>query len=379
MKLVKNIFDQLRPFFAKEGKLHLMYPLFEAIEAFFLSSDDVTSEGVHLRDRTDLKRMMSLVIIALIPCTLFGIWNTGHQMLVCHNEAGTFFDELYQGATIVLPIIAVSYIVGGLWEIIFAVVRRHEINEGFLVTGLLFPLILPPTIPLWQVALGVSFGVVIGKEVFGGSGMNVVNPALAGRAFLFFAYPACMTGNVWVAEPIFPFPDYNLLDAASSATPLSGSTFHSVADMFTGVIPGSIGETCVPAILLGAFFLILTKVGSWRIMLSCVTGFIVTAIATSLLGLPPDANPRSLLFQLAAGGFIFGTVFMATDPVSAPAAQIGHWIYGFLIGGMTVLIRVANPAYPEGMMLAILFMNFISPLIDYVLMQLHIKWRRQYA
>lgn len=368
MKVVKTVLGKLRPHFSDGGKFKRLFPLFEAIDAFFLSSSETTESGVHLRDHNDLKRMMSLVIIALIPCTIFGIWNAGYQTYQCHNMTAPFWRVCLEGAVIVLPIIAVSYIVGGFWEVLFAVVRRHEINEGFLVTGLLFPLTLPPSTPLWMVALGISFGVVIGKEVFGGTGMNVVNPALAGRAFLFFAYPAYMTGNIWVSSRPISFAASCEMDAVASATPLSGSTFHSFENIFYGVIPGSIGETCVPAILFGAVFLLILKVASWRIMFSCLLGFV---LATFFAG-------EEILLQLASGGFLFGAVFMATDPVSGPITKSGKLIYGVLIGLLAVAIRLGNPAYPEGMMLAILFMNFISPLIDYIITRIHIK-RRRYA
>lgn len=369
MKFVRTIFDKMRPHFSGKGKLERLYPLFEATENFFLSSNEATVNGSHIRDKNDLKRMMIMVIFALTPCTLFGIWNAGHQATTCYNGHATFIDKCLEGALMVLPIIAVSYIVGGLWEVFFAIVRRHEINEGFLVTGLLFPLTLPPTIPLWQVALGISFGVVIGKELFGGTGHNVINPALAGRAFLFFAYPAAMTGNVWVESPAFIQNDYTI-DAVAAATPLAEGTVHSSVDAFLGLIPGSIGEMCVPAILFGALILLSLKVASWRIMLSCLIGFLISLVTFGVSG-------SDIVLNLVSGGFLFGLVFMATDPVSAPLSIKMHWIYGFLIGALTVVIRLFNVAFTEGMMLAIIFMNFISPLLDYVYMQVHIRRRRR--
>jgi len=368
MKFVRTIFDKLRPHFSKEGKMERLYPLFEATENFFLSSNEVTVNGSHIRDKNDLKRMMIMVIFALAPCTLFGIWNAGHQLMVQHSTTTSFINEFIHGAVVVLPIIAVSYIVGGLWEVFFAIVRRHEINEGFLVTGLLFPLTLPPSIPLWQVALGISFGVVIGKELFGGTGQNVINPALSGRAFLFFAYPAYMSGDIWISKPILGVS--GPIDATVSATPLAEGSIYSATDAFWGIIPGSIGEMCVPAIVFGALILLSTKVASWRIMLSCLIGFLISLVTFGVSS--PD-----IVLQLVSGGFLFGLVFMATDPVSAPLSIKMHWIYGFLIGALTVVIRLFNVAYTEGMMLAIIFMNFISPLLDYVYMQLHIRRRRR--
>lgn len=368
MKFVRTAFDKVRSHFSEEGKFGRLYPLFEATENFFLSSNEVTVNGAHIRDKNDLKRMMSMVIFALMPCTLFGTWNAGHQVYKCHNMTAPFWRECLEGAAIVLPIIAVSYIVGGLWEVVFAIVRKHEINEGFLVTGLLFPLTLPPSIPLWQVALGISFGVVIGKEIFGGTGHNVINPALAGRAFLFFAYPAYMSGNVWVDSPM-TFAASDGIDTIASATPLAAENIHSIVDTFLGFVPGSIGEMCVPALIFGALFLLITKVASWRIMLSCLIGFIVSFIFFG--------NYTQLVFGIVSGGFLFGTIFMATDPVSAPLSIKMHWFYGLCIGALTVLIRQLNVAYTEGMMLAIIFMNFISPLFDYIYMQIHIKRRHR--
>lgn len=368
MKFVRTIFDKLRPHFSGKGKLERLYPLFEATENFFLSSNEATVNGSHIRDKNDLKRMMIMVIFALTPCTLFGIWNAGHQMLLKHSTTTSFLNEFIHGLYIVLPIIAVSYIVGGLWEVFFAIVRRHEINEGFLVTGLLFPLTLPPTIPLWQVALGISFGVVIGKELFGGTGHNVINPALSGRAFLFFAYPAYMSGDIWVSEAVLGTS--GPIDATVSATPLADGTVYSSVDAFLGLIPGSIGEMCVPAILFGALILLSLKVASWRIMLSCLIGFLISLVTFGVAS-------SDIVLNLVSGGFLFGLVFMATDPVSAPLSIKMHWIYGFLIGALTVVIRLFNVAFTEGMMLAIIFMNFISPLLDYVYMQVHIRRRRR--
>ena len=384
-----------------------LYPLFEAKETFLFVLGKKSEPGeVHLRDAIDSKRLMSMVINALIPVLIFGMYNVGRQYYQAAGELESIsiIGCILKGAWFgpsdplkgVIPILLTSYAVGGVWELLFAVVRKHEINEGFLVTGMLLPLVLPPTIPLWMVAVGVSFGVVIGKEVFGGTGMNVFNPALTARAFLFFAYPAYMSGDkAWSIRP------ENMVDNYSGATPLAvafnhaedpsktgdvvGSfAEHSSAfindytwwDMFIGTIPGSIGETSTLLCILGAGLLIATGVGSWRIMLSTFLGAIaMTAVmnifapsADSLLALPPH-------YHIVMGGFAFGLVYMATDPVSAAQTNIGKWIYGFLIGVIVIIVRVINPAYPEGMMLSILFMNAFAPLVDYYVLQAHIARR----
>ena len=405
---MKSLFDfmdkKIAPLFEKGGKFERLYPLFEAGDTFNRTPGDVTPSAPHVRDSIDQKRLMIFVIYALIPCILFGIWNAGNQFNAAnHVENATFTTDLLRGAAMVLPIIFVSYLVGGLWEVLFAVVRRHEINEGFLVTGMLFPLVLPPTIPLWQVAVGISFGVVIGKEIFGGVGYNILNPALTARAFLFFAYPAQISGDqVWVGtartafdnSPIFGTVAQNI-DGVTAATPLAvvnaagidganavdalNNVGFTLKNMAMGTIPGCIGSTSVVAILLGALFLIITGIASWRVMISGVIGcaamgwlFNVLPLDNTYAALPP-------LYHLAMGGFLFGIVFMATDPVSASATNTGKFIYGFLIGALTVLIRVVNPAYPEGAMLAILFMNVMAPLIDHFVVQAHIKKRTAYA
>jgi Na+-transporting NADH:ubiquinone oxidoreductase subunit B len=343
-----------------------------------------------------MKRTMITVVVALLPCVLFGIWNAGHQYHLVNQVAGaTLADNFIRGAILVLPIILVSYAVGGLWEVLFAVVRKHEINEGFLVTGLLFPLTLPPTIPLWQVAVGISFGVVVGKEIFGGTGFNVLNPALTARAFLFFAYPVQISGDqVWTkvaegATTVEGFTGATPL-AVAALVPAGGNVIDALqqADyggftwmrMFLGDIGGSIGETCVIASLIGAVILIATGVGSWRIMAGCLLGLVGCAFL--LNALPADQfkgfTQLPWHYHLVMGGFVFGVVYMATDPVSAAATQGGKWIYGILVGALTVLIRVTNPAYPEGVMLAILFMNVMAPLIDHFVLQRHIKARAAY-
>ncbi len=392
MKFIEDIFNKQRHHFEKGGKLEKLYPLFEAKETFLFTPAQRTASGCHVRDAIDTKRLMSTVIVALIPTLLFGIYNVGYQYFKAAGQDPEFVSCMAVGLRYVVPIVIVSYAVGGVWELLFAVVRKHEINEGFLVTGLLFPLTLPPTIPLWQVAVGISFGVVIGKEVFGGTGMNVFNPALVARAFLFFAYPAQISGDrVWTVV------GDNVVDGFSGATPLLVASSHEMTNvvdalhqfgqhagfadftmmnMFIGLIPGSIGETSALAGIIGAAILIITGVGSWTIMAAVCIGAltmslimnVVAGSEASFLALPP-------LYHFVAGGFVFGTVYMATDPVSASATPAGKWIYGFFIGVITIIIRTANPAYPEGMMLAILFMNAFAPLIDYIVVRQHMSWR----
>lgn len=383
-KLLEQQMEKMRPLFQPGGKLERLYPLHEANETFLLTPAEVTHGAPHVRDQIDLKRAMIMVVLALIPATLFGIYNAGVQHHLAHQVANpTFLQNTLQGLLLCLPIILVSYAVGGLWEVLFAVVRKHPVSEGFLVTGLLFPLTLPPTIPLWQVALGVTFGVVIGKEIFGGTGFNVLNPALTARAFLYFAYPGQITGDkVWASHP----------DGWTGATPLGiGMVAHgdetiteslhhagfTLKSMIVGLEPGSIGETSVIACAIGAVILIASGVGSWRIMLGSLLGLVASSTLFHHVG---GANLKPLAdlpfwYHLAIGSFAFGTVFMATDPVSAAATNTGKWIYGFLIGFLIVLIRVANPAYPESTMLAILFMNVLAPLIDHYVVQAHIKRR----
>ena len=404
MKFLFDIMDKhIAPLFEKGGKFERLYPLYEAGDTFARTPGDVTPSAPHVRDSIDQKRLMMFVIYALLPCLFFGIWNAGNQFnLANHVEDATLTTDLLRGAAMVLPIVFVSYLVGGLWEVLFAVVRRHEINEGFLVTGMLFPLVLPPTLPLWQVAVGVSFGIVIGKEIFGGVGYNILNPALTARAFLFFAYPAQISGDqVWVGtaktafdnNPIFGTVAENI-DGVTMATPLAvaaavekgGDAVHALADqgftllnMTVGNIPGCIGSTSVIAILLGMGFLILTGIASWRVMISGIIGCAAMGALFNVLPLDNAYAALPFVYHLVMGGFLFGIVFMATDPVSCAATNTGKIIYGFLIGALTVLIRVANPAYPEGAMLAILFMNVMAPLIDHFVVQAHIKKRTAYA
>lgn len=397
-KLVKQLLDSVRPNFEKGGSLHWAFPLFEFPDTFFLTPDHKTHSGAHVRDPADLKRLMMFVIFALVPATLFGMYNVGYQgALAQGNLNPDFLSCFLTGAHFMLPVIAVSYAVGGAAEMLFCVVRKHEVAEGFLVTGLLFPLTLPPTIPLWMVAVGVVFGVVIGKEVFGGTGMNILNPALTARAFIFFTYPAAISGaEVWDVSKTAPMfgAAGAAVDGYTGATPLltvanapAGAKAVEVlanyqigtgvpanwdfGTLAMGLIPGSMGEVSAVAALLGALLLVVTGIGSWRIMAGCVVGLVgVTALFNGLAG--PESNAMMTLpphFHLVMGGFAFGTVFMATDPVSAAITDTGRWIYGIGIGVLCGLVRVVNPAYPEGMMLAVLFMNVFAPLIDYFVVQ----------
>jgi Na+-transporting NADH:ubiquinone oxidoreductase subunit B len=376
MKWLRDVLDNLKPNFEKGGKFPWLHSTFDAFETFAFVPKTTTSCGAHFRDALDMKRTMTMVILALMPALLFGTYNIGYQHFHSINPSLAFFDgfwdNLWYGIVKVLPIIVVSYVVGLSIEFGFAQWRKHEVNEGFLVTGMLIPLVMPPDVPLWQVALATAFAVVIGKEVFGGTGMNFLNPALLARAFLFFAFPSSMSGdNVWIAQKA---------DAFSGATPLAemmiGAELPSASfwDMFLGIMPGSIGETSSVAILLGAAFLIITGIGSWRIMLSVFIGGALMGLTFNLFG----SNPYTQIpfyYHYVLGGFMFGAVFMATDPVTAAQTNKGKWIYGLLIGVMAVLIRVVNPAYPEGMMLAILLLNVFAPLIDYYVVDANIRKR----
>jgi len=390
LKLIADIFDKSRPLFQGDGKLAKWYPLFEATESFFFIPGLTTRADAHVRDSLDVKRFMSFVILALLPPFLFGIYNAGYQSNLASGASLSPFSIVFQGVLIVLPLVVVSYGVGFFWEILFAVVRKHPISEGFLVTGLLFPLTLPPTMPLWQAAVGISFGVVIGKEVFGGTGRNILNPALTGRAFLFFAYPAKMSGDaVWV---VIDKAKAGALDVLSGATPLSiaglaGSQekIESVLNgagypflkLLLGNYPGSIGATSALLCLAGAVLLMVVGIASYRIIVGGVLGVLCTGYLLNIVAL--DASPAWLslnpFHHLVMGGFAFGIAYMATDPVSAPGMDNARWIYGFFIGMLTVLIRVFNPAYPEGIMLAILFMNLFSPLLDYFAIKMKLKKR----
>jgi len=373
MKSLRNYIDKIKPNFEKGGKFEKLQSTFEAFETFLFVPNTVTKKGTHVRDAIDLKRTMSVVLIALMPALLFGIWNVGYQHYVAIGQADADFWAMFGfGALKVLPIIVVSYVSGLGVEFIFAQYRGHEVNEGFLVSGMLIPLIVPANIPLWMVAVSTIFAVIIGKEVFGGTGMNIFNPALLSRAFLFFAYPQHISGDkVWIADKP---------DAFSGATPLanlaSGNTdaLPSLYDMFFGLIPGSIGETSKFAILIGALVLIITGIGSARIILSTIGGGLLMGWILNLWG-ANAAMDIPAYYHLLMGGFLFGAVFMATDPVTAAQTARGKYIYGFLVGILAVLVRVLNPAYPEGMMLAILFMNMFAPLIDHYVVEAGIKRR----
>tara|TARA_X000001036_G_scaffold75317_1_gene66877 strand:- start:4537 stop:5694 length:1158 start_codon:yes stop_codon:yes gene_type:complete len=375
MKFLRKKLDDLRYPFRKGGKWEKFAPAINAFDTFLFVPNHTTHKGSHIRDSVDLKRTMSTVIIALLPALIYGIYNSGFQHFSQLDISFTFLDAFIHGSWKILPMIFVSYFVGLTIEFIFAVYRGHEVNEGYLVTGLLIPMIMPIDIPLWMVAISVAFSVVIAKEAFGGTGMNILNPALTARAFAFFAYPTYMSGNkVWVSEA-------TNIDAISGETILGSLAAgeeikYSVAEMFYGSIPGSIAETSVLYILLGALILILTGVGSWRIMLSGILGASLVGFLFNLWG----ANPLmsfSWLNHLLVGGFAFGIVFMATDPVTASQTNKGKWIYGFLIGVFCILIRVFNPAYPEGVFLAILLMNVFAPTIDHYIIEANIKRRRK--
>ena len=387
MKFLENLFFKtLKPHFEKGGKLEPFYYAFEAGESFHFVTDRRTEAGSHVRDHIDLKRMMVTVVLALVPCLLFGIYNTGVlQLQAAGNATPAMGDILLQGALKVLPLMLVVYAAGGIVEAIFSCVRKHEINEGFLVSGMLITLVLPATLPLWQAAVGTIFGVFIGKEVFGGTGMNILNPALTARAFLFFAYPAQMSGDkVWVApnESLLLNGTNGIDGIVTQATPLAsayaGNALPSTADLFFGFIPGSIGETSALACLLGAAVLIISGIGSWRTMLGTLLG---GAAITALFKYGVNYENKlaildvSIIDQLCMGGFAFGLVFMCTDPVSSAATNKGKWIFGFLTGILAMTIRCLNPAYPEGMMLAILFMNVFAPLVDHYVVKANIKRR----
>jgi Na+-transporting NADH:ubiquinone oxidoreductase subunit B len=393
MKFILNFHDKIRHHFKKGGKFEALGPVFEAADAFTFTPAEEAHHGAHVRDAIDIKRVMVTVIYALLPCFFFGLWNAGHQYNVAHAIAGAgLVQDLIRGAIIVMPLIIVSYGVGGFWEVLFSCIRKHPINEGLLVSGFLFPLILPPTIPLWQAAVGISFGIVIGKEIFGGTGMNVVNPALLSRAFIFFAYAKSMTGNVWIGSASVDGTRV-AVDAVTGATPLGvlsslpeGVTAaDAIANgqvnfmqMLIGNLPGSIGETSTIACLLGAGILLATGVASWRIMVACVVGLLSTAALAKTFG-SSAMSQIPIHYHLVAGGFAFGTIFMATDPVSGAATKMGKWIYGFLIGMLVIIVRVLNVGFPEGVMLSILFMNLMAPLIDSFVVDHHLRRRRKRA
>jgi Na+-transporting NADH:ubiquinone oxidoreductase subunit B len=380
MKLFKNILDTVKPHFVDGGKLEKFYPAYDAFETFLFVPDHTSHTGAHMRDAIDLKRTMVTVILALLPALLFGIWNVGYQHFIA---IGTLQPDLIScvlyGATKVIPMIVVSYGVGLAIEFAFAINRGHSVNEGYLVTGLLIPMVMPADLPLWMLAIAVAFAVVIGKEVFGGTGMNIWNPALTARAFLFFAYPTMMSGDkVWVS-----LGGETAVDGYSGATPLANvieggvNAIPSIMESFIGTIPGSIAETSTLAILIGAMVLVVSGIGSWRIMLSMLIGGYAMGLIFNGFAEAADNLYMAVpaVQQLVMGGFMFGLVFMATDPVSAAQTNRGKWIYGFLTGLLAILIRVVNPAYPEGIMMAILFMNTMAPLVDHYVVAANIKRR----
>lgn len=394
MKFIEDIFAKVRPNFEKGGKWEKFFYIYEAHETLFLAPNSTTgAKGAQIKDAIDMKRMMMTVIIAMLPCLLFGIWNAGHQHYLAIGQVADLASEILLGATLVVPILIVSYSVGLGIEFTFATIRKHEVNEGFLVTGMLIPLVMPPTIPLWQVGLATAFAVIIGKEAFGGTGMNILNVALTARAFLYFAYPSQISGDVWSylgsEQAVAGFSGATPLAIGAAAVEGNQSMLSMMGDMwseglysfnnlFMGIIPGSIGETSTLMCLIGAAILIITGVGSWKIITSVFAGAFVMATICNLLG----ANEYMLLpahYHLAIGGLAFGAVFMASDPVTATQTETGKWIYGFLIGMLTIIIRVFNPAYPEGIMLAILLMNVFAPLIDYYVVAANKKRRLKRA
>jgi Na+-transporting NADH:ubiquinone oxidoreductase subunit B len=402
MKFLRDLMDKQRPMFEKGGKFEQFFYAFEAGETFLFSPNHTTGiKGAQVKDAVDLKRMMITVVVAMIPALLFGIYNTGHQSLLATGQTAglweNFGDKSLIGLQLVLPIVIVAYAAGGLVEATFAVIRKHPINEGFLVTGMLIPLVVPATTPLWQVALATVFAVVIAKEVFGGTGMNILNVAMTARAFLYFAYPAQISGDqVWTY-----LGDKAAVDGFSGATALSvvydagvqnvnavealnkhnsvlGEGLFSFYNMFMGWIPGSIGETSTLMCLIGAAILIGTGVASWKIIVSGFAGAYLMAVVMNLLAVN-EYMALPAHYHWVMGGLAFGVVFMATDPVSAAQTETGKWIYGFLIGVLTIIIRVTNPAYPEGIMLAVLFMNVVAPLIDYYVVKANKTRRLQRA
>ena len=393
---LRKLLDSVEPHFVKGGKLEKFYALYEAVDTIFYSPASVTKSGAHVRDGVDLKRVMITVWLAAFPAMFYGMYNLGFQAntamaaagmaevqgwhgtlisLMAGHDPASIWDCFWYGAVYFVPIYMVTFIVGGFWEVVFASVRGHEINEGFFVTSILFALICPPTLPLWMVAMGITFGVVIGKEIFGGTGKNFLNPALTGRAFVFFAYPAFMSGDaVWTA--VDGYTGATALSIAASDGMLALQTQYSWLDAFIGRIPGSVGEVSTLAILLGGALLLITRIASWRIILGVFLGMFVLSNVFNAIG--SESNPMLAMtwqWHFVLGGFAFGMIFMATDPVSASMTNTGKYCYGALIGVMVVLIRVVNPAFPEGMMLAILFANLFAPLIDHFVVQANVRRR----
>ncbi|HXV61912.1 MAG TPA: NADH:ubiquinone reductase (Na(+)-transporting) subunit B [Vicinamibacteria bacterium] len=401
MRFLRTLLDKQEKLFSKGGRLERLHPLHEAGDTFLFTPGKTTDGASHIRDALDLKRTMMVVVASLAGTVFMAFYNTGFQAnlaiskgalpldnwqtaametLALGFDPSSFLASFVHGGLYYVPVLVTTFAVGGGWEVVFAAVRRHEVNEGFLVTGMLFPLILPPTIPLWEVALGISFGVVVGKEIFGGTGYNILNPALVARAFVFFAYPAQMSGDdVWIAAQ-------TSTDGVSGATWLAAAALQGQSaltagldwwDAFWGLVPGSMGETSFLACLFGALVLIVTGIGSWRIIVSVTAGTVAASLLLNVIG--SETNPFfdvPFWWHFVLGGWAFGTVFMATEPVTAPGTEGGRLVYGFLIGVLVVLIRVVNPAYPEGMMLAILFMNVFAPLIDHFAIRANVRRRR---
>ena len=376
MKLFKNILSSVKPHFSKGGKLEKLYPAYDAFETFLFVPGHTTHKGTHIKDAIDLKRTMALVVLSMLPCILFGMWNIGDQYYKALNVEATFFENLTFGFWKFMPLLIVSYAVGLSVEFAFAISRGHQVNEGYLVSGMLIPLIMPVDVPLWMLAVSVVFAVVIGKEVFGGTGMNILNPALTARAFLFFAHPSYMSGDkVWVhGASVDGYSGETILGALAANTTNWNSLIWNASEAFFGFIPGSVGETSFLAILIGAAILILSGIGSWRIILFTFIGGYLTALLFNLWGANALMSTPAHI-HLIIGGFAFGAVFMATDPVTATQTNKGKIIYGLLVGFFAIVIRVFNPAYPEGMMLAILFMNVFAPLIDHYIVEGNVKKR----
>jgi Na+-transporting NADH:ubiquinone oxidoreductase subunit B len=398
MKFLRNQLDKVKHSFEKGGKLEKYYYAFEALDTFLFAPNTTNDlKGSQIRDAVDLKRLMMTVILAMVPCLLFGIWNVGHQHFMAIGQPGAALGEkIWIGSWQVLPVVVVSYGVGLGIEFVFAILRKHPVNEGYLVTGMLIPLVMPPDIPLWQVGVATAFAVIIGKEAFGGTGMNVVNIALTARAFLYFAYPTDISGSVWTylgdAQSVAGYSGATPLSIAGDAVATgenvvaSFNTFgagwnegvFTLQNLFLGIRPGSIGETSTLMCLIGALILIVTGTGSWKIIVSVFGGAYAMGLLLNLLGTNAYTQMPAH-YHLVVGGLAFGAVFMATDPVTASQTETGKWVYGLLIGMFTVLIRVFNPAYPEGIMLAILFMNVFAPLIDYFVVSANKKRRLQRA
>lgn len=390
MKALLNIVEKIKPTFSKGGKLSFLHSTFDAFETFLFVPKTVTKVGSHIRDCVDLKRVMVIVVLALMPALAFGIWNVGDQHSIAFGLDMTFWQKIWFGFLKVLPLIIVSYVVGLGIEFTSAQLRGHEVNEGYLVSGMIIPLIMPVDVPLWILALAVAFAVIIGKEIFGGTGMNIWNPALLARAFVFFAYPSQISGDaVWI-QGVKSANAGALVDGFTGATPLSQAANNlalttttgeplSALQMFIGNIPGAIGETSTIAILIGAAILIFTNVASWKIMFSSVIGALAVGAIANICAEPGTYAALPAYYHLVMGGFAFGAIFMATDPVTSAQTECGKWIYGFFVGALAVIIRLFNPGYPEGMMLAILLMNTFAPLIDHYVVEKNIKRRLKRA